>query len=288
MNAGNRGHPMTPRQLSLNYLLNGAFYRLAMTAWGDPQAQPVVCVHGLSRNGRDFDTLAESLQDRFYLLCPDMPGRGRSSWLPDPALYQPLSYVQALSHLLAFIDRPVHWVGTSMGGILGMLIAATPGNPIKRMVLNDIGPFIPQAAIARIQSYIGTQPSFAGLEEAEAYFRDVHAPFGALTDAQWRAIAEHSTRVLADGRLALHYDPGMTIPLLAGPAQDTDMWAAWDRIDIPRLTLRGASSDLLLPETFARMGEKSALHTVADCGHAPALMDAQTIEVIRAFLERDD
>jgi pimeloyl-ACP methyl ester carboxylesterase len=279
---------MAPRQFSIAYLLHGAFYRLAVTAWGDPHAQPVICVHGLSRNGRDFDALAESMQDRFYLLCPDMPGRGLSSWLPDPALYQPLNYVQALSHLLAFIDRPVHWIGTSMGGILGMLIGATPGNPIQRMVLNDIGPFIPKAAIARIQGYVGTLPSFAGLAEAEAYFRDVHAPFGALTDAQWRAMAEHSTRRLPDGRRTLHYDPGMTIPLLAGPAQDTEMWAAWDRIDIPLLTLRGETSDLLLPETFARMGRTSALHTVPGCGHAPALMDAPTIDVIRRFLEQND
>jgi pimeloyl-ACP methyl ester carboxylesterase len=275
---------MAPRQPSLKYLLNGAFHSLAMTAWGDPHAQPVICVHGLSRNGRDFDALAESLQDRFYLICPDMPGRGQSSWLPDPALYQPLSYLQALSHLLAFIDRPVYWVGTSMGGILGMLIAATPGHPIQRMVLNDIGPFVPQAAIARIQSYIGALPTFADLAEAEAYFREVHAPFGTLSDAQWLHMAEHSTRVVPDGRLALHYDPTMTIPLLAGPAQDSDMWSSWDRIDIPLLTLRGATSDLLLPETFDRMGEKSALHTVPGCGHAPALMDAPTIETIRAFL----
>jgi pimeloyl-ACP methyl ester carboxylesterase len=276
---------MAPRQPSIKYLLNGAFQSLAMTAWGDPHAQPVICVHGLSRNGRDFDALANSLQDRFYLICPDMPGRGQSSWLPDPALYQPLSYVQALSHLLAFIDRPVHWIGTSMGGILGTLIAATPGQPIQRMVLNDIGPFIPKAAIARIQSYIGALPTFADLAEAEAYFRGVHAPFGKLSDAQWRHMARHSTRVLPDGRLALHYDPAMTIPLLAGPAQDTDMWSSWDRIDIPMLTLRGATSDLLLPETFDRMGAKSALHIVPDCGHAPALMDAPTIETIRGFLE---
>ena len=273
------------RQADINYLLNAAFHRLGLTAWGDPHAQPVICVHGLSRNSRDFDALAAALQDEFYLICPDMPGRGRSAWLPDPALYNPASYVQALSHLLAFIDRKVLWVGTSMGGILGMLLAATPGNPITRMVLNDIGPFIPQAAIARIQGYIGTMPEFATLDEAEAYFRQVHAPFGELTGAQWRHMAEHSTRRLADGSMALHYDPGMTIPLLAGPAQETDMWPIWDRIDIPMLTLRGETSDLLLPETFARMAPKSAVHTVAKAGHAPALMDAETIKVIREFLQ---
>ncbi len=278
---------MAPREPTINYLLDGAFHRLAMVTWGDPHAQPVICVHGLSRNGRDFDELARALQDRFYLICPDMPGRGRSSWLPDPSLYQPQTYLQALSHLLAFIDRPVFWVGTSMGGILGMLLAATPGNPIRRMVLNDIGPYIPQAAIARIQSYIGTLPHFTGIAEAETYLREVHAPFGQLTDAQWRHMAEHSTRRLPNGQLALHYDPGMTIPLLAGPAQATDMWSAWDNITIPLLSLRGGHSDLLLPETFQRMATKSATHTVPDCGHAPALMDAPTIKIIQQFLEEE-
>jgi pimeloyl-ACP methyl ester carboxylesterase len=276
---------MSPRPVNLNYLLCGAFHRLALTAWGDPHAQPVMCVHGLSRNGRDFDELARALQDRYYVICPDMPGRGQSAWLADPALYAAPSYLVALSHLLAFIDRKVLWVGTSMGGLLGMLLAAMPGNPIQRMVLNDIGPFIPAAAIARIQSYIGTLPNFAGLAEADAYLRDVHAPFGTLTDAQWRHMAEHSTRALPGGRLALHYDPGLTIPLLAAPAQETDMWAVWERIDIPMLTLRGAESDLLLADTFARMAGKSALHTVPACGHAPALMDAASIGVVREFLD---
>jgi pimeloyl-ACP methyl ester carboxylesterase len=277
---------MQPREHELAYLLNGAFHRLAFTAWGNPHAQPVVCVHGLTRQGRDFDAMAEALSDSYYLLCPDMPGRGRSGWLPDPWLYAPSIYVVALSHLLAFIDRPVIWVGTSMGGILGMLLAATPGNPITRMVLNDIGPFIPQAALARIQSYIGAQPHFADVRAAETYLRGVHAPFGKLTDAQWRSIAEHSVRPVQNG-LALHFDPAMTVPVLGTPAQDADMWPVWANIDIPMLTLRGAQSDLLLAETLHQMSEKSAIHTVPDCGHAPALMDAPTIEVIRKFLGGD-
>ena len=276
---------MQPREHTISYLLQGKFHQLAFTAWGNPQAQPVVCVHGLTRQGRDFDTLAEKLSDRFYLLCPDIPGRGRSAWLPDPALYQYPSYVAALSHLLAFIDRPVHWVGTSMGGILGMLIAAAPGNPIQRMVLNDIGPFIPQAALARIQSYIGGLPHFADLAAAEAYLRQVHAPFGALTDAQWRGMAEHSVRAVPGDGLALHFDPGMTVPILAAPAQDVDMWPVWDAITVPMLTIRGAESDLLLDETLQRMAAKSETHVLPGVGHAPALMDAPTIAVIQGFLE---
>jgi pimeloyl-ACP methyl ester carboxylesterase len=275
---------MQPRELDIGYLLDGAFYRLAATVWGDAHAQPVVCVHGLTRLGRDFDVLAEVLAEDFYVVCPDLPGRGRSDWLPAAHLYAPPSYVQALSHLCAFIGRPVNWVGTSLGGICGMLIAAAQGQPIRRMVLNDIGPFIPRAALARIARYVGDTPEFAGPSDLEAHLRRIHAPFGALSDEQWLAFARHSTRILPDGRPALHYDPLLIEPLLAGEPQDIDLWWAWNRIDIPLLTLRGESSDVLLPETFARMAERSATHTVVGAGHAPALMDAESIGVIRAFL----
>jgi pimeloyl-ACP methyl ester carboxylesterase len=278
---------MPPRDHDLLYLLGGAFHRLAFTAWGDPHAHPVLCVHGLSRNAHDFDVLAAALADDFYVICPDLPGRGRSAWLPDPAMYTPLNYVGALAHLLAFIDRPVHWVGASLGGICGMLAAAAPGNPVRRMVLNDIGPFVPKEAYARIRSYVGTMPEFATLDEAERYFRRVHASFGQLTDAQWRHMAETSVRALPDGRLALHYDPAMTIPLREGPVQDTDMWHFWDRIDTPMLVLRGAESDLLLPETLDRMAAKARTHVVANAGHAPAMMDQPTIDVVRGFLRHD-
>jgi pimeloyl-ACP methyl ester carboxylesterase len=275
---------MPPRERAISTLLGGAFYRLAFTEWGDSGNPPVVCLHGLTRNGRDFDPLAEALSDRFHVICPDLPGRGHSEWLPDPALYQPLTYVQALAQLLAFIDRPVHWVGTSLGGICGMWIAAAPGNPIRRLVLNDIGPFLPRDALQRIADYVGTAPPFADLGELEQFLRVVHAPFGALTDAQWATMAAHSARTLPDGRLALHYDPAIAAPMRAAPVTDIDMWPLWDRISAPTLTIRGETSDLLLPETLARMAGKSATHVVAGAGHAPALMDAPTIGVLAGFL----
>jgi pimeloyl-ACP methyl ester carboxylesterase len=272
------------RERAISYLLGPAFYRMSVLAWGDPHAQPVVCVHGLSRNAHDFDALAAYLAARFYVLCPDLPGRGNSEWLPDGALYEPRTYVQALSHLLAFIDRPVHWVGTSLGGICGMAVAASPGNPIGRMVINDIGPFVPKAALARIVEYVGSIPEFADAAALEAYLRDVHAPFGRLTDAQWAAMAAHGGRRLPDGRLTLHYDPKLAEPLRAAEPRDMDMWHLWDRISVPLLTLRGEASDLLLPETFARMAEKSQTHVVADAGHAPAMMDEPTMAAVARFL----
>ena len=275
---------MPPRQHDIPYLLGGAFHRLAFSAWGDPHAHPVICVHGLTRNGRDFDALADALSDQFYLICPDLPGRGKSAWLPDANLYQPPTYVQALSHLLAFIDRPVHWVGTSLGGICGMLTAAATGNPIQRLVLNDIGPFIPKAALARIRDYIGGAPAFDTLDDSEHYLRTVHSAFGQLTDAQWRHMAQTSTRTLSDGKLALHYDPAIAAPMQAAEPQDVDMWPLWNAITAPTLVLRGADSDLLLPDTLTQMAAKAITHIVPSCGHAPALMDAPTIATVRAFL----
>jgi pimeloyl-ACP methyl ester carboxylesterase len=275
---------MQPRQITLKYLLDGAFFRMACTIWGDREAPPVICVHGLTRQGRDFDALAQVLAEQFYVVCPDLPGRGNSEWLPAPALYQPLVYALALSHLLALIDRPVRWVGTSLGGICGMILAAAPKNPIERMVLNDIGPFIPREALARIAAYIGDVPDFADEAALESYLRRVHAPFGALTDAQWAEMARHSARALPDGGVALHYDPALTLPMRTAAPQDIDMGPFWDKIEIPILAIRGARSDLLLPETLDRMAAKAEVHVVENAGHAPALMDTPTIEIIRKFL----
>jgi pimeloyl-ACP methyl ester carboxylesterase len=275
---------MEPTEKLVQYWLEGTFQRLAYVAWGDPAATPVLCVHGLTRTGRDFDTLAAALADRFYVICPDLPGRGKSDWLPRGELYQPPTYVLALSNLLAAIGRPVHWVGTSLGGICGMLAAASTGAPLKKLVLNDIGPYVPEAALARIRDYVGAQPVFADVAAAAAYLRRVHAPFGRLTDAQWLHLAATGTRTLSDGGLTLHYDPAIAVPMRAGPVQAIDLWPLWERISVPTLVLRGADSDLLLPETLTRMGERAATHTVPDCGHAPALMDDATMSVVRGFL----
>ena len=278
----------SPRQSQVTYLLAGAFRRMATTEWGPPDAPPVICVHGLSRQGRDFDALASALSDRYHVICPDLPGRGRSDWLPEPALYAPPSYAVALGHLLARVNRPVFWVGTSLGGICGMLVAAAGASPIRRMVLNDIGPFLPKAALARIASYVGDMPEFSGIDEVEAFLRRVHAPFGSLSDADWRQMAVHSARALPDEKLTLHYDPAMTIPMRQSAPADLEMWPIWDRITAPMLAIRGETSDLLLPDTFTRMGERARTHLVHGAGHAPALMDAPTIDVIRRFLDEGE
>jgi pimeloyl-ACP methyl ester carboxylesterase len=221
----------------------------------------------------------------------DLPGRGRSDWLADPMLYQAQHYVTALAHLLAWIGRDVAWIGTSLGGICGMVIAAAEGAPVTRLVLNDVGPFIPAAALARIRDYMvasGDSPMmsrFPDVEAIERHLRLVHAPFGPLTDAQWATLARNSARALPDGRFAMHYDPRIAEPLRGHDPVDVDMWALWDRIRVPRLVIRGETSDILLPGTFARMAASGATaFEVPLTGHAPALLDPPQIEAIRSFL----
>jgi pimeloyl-ACP methyl ester carboxylesterase len=282
---------MPGRAGSIRYLLAGKFYRLAFEEWGDAAAPPVLCVHGLTRNARDFDALAAVLAESFRVICVDLPGRGHSDWLDDPMLYQAQHYVTALAHLLAWIGRDVAWVGTSLGGICGMVVAATDGAPVTRLVLNDVGPFIPAAALTRIRDYMVASSDspmmarFPDIDSIERHLRLVHAPFGPLSDAQWAQLAANSARALPDGRFAMHYDPRIAEPLRGSEPVDVDMWGFWARIRVPRLVIRGETSDILLPETLIRMEETGAsAYVVPVTGHAPALLDPLQIEAIRSFL----
>ncbi|WP_298215388.1 alpha/beta fold hydrolase [Acidocella sp.] len=279
-----------PRAGSVNYLFGTRFYKMAYAEFGNPAAPPVVCVHGLTRTGRDFDPLAEALSDRFHVICPDLPGRGKSEWLADGLAYQPPTYVVALAHLLAQINRPVAWIGTSLGGICGMMIAAAQNTPVTRLVLNDIGPFIPGGALARIRDYMSSAPErFPTMAALTDHIRQVHAPFGKLSDEQWEHLARYSARPVPDpagqGGFALHYDPKIIEPMRAAVPMDVDMWPLWGMIHLPRLVIRGAHSDLLLPDTYERMLKEGAEgYVVADAGHAPALMDYESQARIKAFL----
>ncbi|OYV39634.1 MAG: hypothetical protein B7Z81_03065 [Acidocella sp. 20-61-6] len=233
------------RANSVQYLLGTKFYKMAYVEFGNPAAPAVLCVHGLTRNGRDFDMLAAALEDRFHVICPDLPGRGKSDWLAEPMAYQPPSYVVALSHLLAALGKPVSWVGTSLGGICGMMVAAAQNTPIKRMVLNDVGPLIPAASLKRIRDYmVGAPERFANMATLEAHLREVHAPFGKLTDAQWAHMARYSARSVLDqtgaGTLAMHFDPKIIEPMRGTVPLDVDLWPLWEMIKMPLLTIRDA------------------------------------------------
>lgn len=282
---------MTPTERTIRYFLGGAFHRLAYTDWGDPSAPIVVCVHGLNRNGRDFDPMGETLARRFRVICPDLPGRGASDWLPDPTFYQTPHYLPVLGHLLAALDAPVAWVGTSLGGICGLLLAAAAGSPVTRLILNDIGPFLAAEPLGRIHHYMVSAADspfmrrFPDLDAIERHLRLVHAPFGPLTDAQWQHLARVSARSLPTGRLTMHYDPAIADPMRRAPAEPIDLWAHWARLHIPVLAIRGAQSEVLAPETFARMRADGAeTLEIAEAGHAPALMDPAQIDAVGRFL----
>ncbi len=264
------------------------FHRIAYTEWGGSTAsRTMICVHGLTRNGRDFDRLAAALSERWRIVCPDMPGRGRSDWLPaeDYGYPQYLADVTALMARLGTME--IDWVGTSMGGLIGMQLAAQDNSPIRRLVVNDVGPFIAKAGLERIAGYVGKDPTFATLDEVEAYLRRVHAPFGPLSDNDWRHLALQGYRRLEGGRFGLGYDPGLGLAFQSAEIKDIDLWALWDRIHCPVLVLRGAESDLLSSETAAAMqrrGPKAKLIEFSGVGHAPALMSEAQIGAVRDWL----
>jgi pimeloyl-ACP methyl ester carboxylesterase len=265
-------------------------YGLSYADWGNPDAaRTIVCVHGLTRNGRDFDHLATVLQNHARVICPDMVGRGLSDPLRDPEQYALPTYV---AHMLQLLDQlevgQVDWVGTSMGGLIGMGVAAS-GAPIGRLVLNDIGPFIPKAALERINRHLGLSLSFASLEALEAHLREIHAGFGPLSDAEWRHLAEHSASRREDGTFRLSYDQRLAEPMKRGPLADIDLWPVWDQVRCPVLVLRGTQSELLLAATAAEMSRRGPGAEVVEIdgtGHAPALMAKDQIAIVRDWLLR--
>ena len=302
----------------------GGFHRIAYLDWGRAAADHVVvCVHGLSRNSRDFDALAQALARECRVVCPDVAGRGDSEWLQDKGEYSFATYLSDAAALIARITAPappvhvgvlrgpfreriargpaqIDWVGTSMGGLIGMLLAAKRGSPIRRLVLNDVGAFIPWSALYRLKGYVSGGGAFRTAADVEAYLREACATFGPLTDAQWRHLAEHSAARGEDGAFHLRYDPAIgstmrvgvpdpELPLGLNFISGIDLWATWAELRCPTLILRGADSDVLSRETALQMRSSRPgveLVEFADVGHAPALMSYDQIEAIRAFLRR--
>jgi pimeloyl-ACP methyl ester carboxylesterase len=265
------------------------FHRLAYTEWPGPAAAPtLLCVHGLTRNGRDFDIIAAALSAHFRVICPDMPGRGQSDWLPRAEDYNYPLYLADVTALIARLDvAEIAWLGTSMGGIIGMLLAALPGSPIRRLVINDIGAVIAKEGLARIASYVGQDPSFADVDTLEASLRRVASPFGPLSDAQWRHLALHSIRTRPDGSIGFAYDPRIGEELRKMSPADIELWPQWDAITSPTLILRGAESDILRhadAEAMTQRGPVARYVEFPGIGHAPALMAEDQIAVIRDFL----
>jgi pimeloyl-ACP methyl ester carboxylesterase len=302
------------RQEYFHSLGNGSFHRIAYTDWGDT-ANPhvVLCVHGLARNSRDFDFLAASLADECRVVCMDVAGRGESEWLDNKSHYTFSTYQNDAAAMLARATAPaparwfrknsskprLDWIGTSMGGLIGMFLAAKRGSPIRRLVLNDVGALIPWGALFRMKGYVGHGVQFPSLERVEANLREVCAPFGPLTDAQWRHLAEHSAKREADGSYVMRYDPAIArgmhghmdaeFPLGPDVLRGIDLWNVWGKVACPTLVLRGAESDVLRPNILKEMKErKPEMESVefAGVGHAPALMSADQISAVKRFLLR--
>lgn len=269
------------------------FHRVAYGEWGEPTAsRTVVCVHGLTRNGRDFDALAAALAaSGRRVACPDVVGRGDSDPLADPMGYGFPQYMADMTALLARLDvEAVDWVGTSMGGLIGLFLAVQPNSPVRRLVLNDVGPLVPKAALERIAANLAMPSVFPDLAAAEAQLRVTQAGFGALTDEEWRDLARRSVRPTSEGGWRLAYDPAIAVPMTAQPIADVDLWPLWDAVRCPVLVLRGARSDLLTAEIAAAMaarGPRARVIEIADAGHAPALLDPAQIDAVRDFLDQD-
>ena len=271
--------------------------KLHHTAWGDPCAQTVVCVHGVTRNARDFDALAAVLATKYHVLCLDVMGRGQSAWATNTADYTVPVYAQQVLEWLDLngIIQP-HWVGTSMGGLIAMTVQLIAPNRFEKLVMNDVGPVIERVALERIAKYIGQQPQFASRAEAQTYAREIFKPFGAKTEAEWASLTDYYFIDQPDGSLKPHYDPAIANMVRTQVAAMTDestaqaqaaMWASVKSLTHPCLVLRGEHSDLLSSATVAALCDANPLieaKTITGCGHAPHLMDTLQTHAILDFL----
>jgi pimeloyl-ACP methyl ester carboxylesterase len=287
-----------PRLKSVQCSSPAGLHRMAYKEWGDPgNADVLVCVHGVTRVADDFDALARAMSDRYRVVCPDVVGRGRSERLRDPHLYVLPQYVADMVTLIARAtanrdDGTVHWVGTSMGGLIGMILASLEGSPIRRLVLNDIGPVLDGAAMARIGEYIGQDVRFASFEEGARFVKEVSASFGPHTDEEWNKLASDVLVQEPGGAWVRHYDLGLAKPFAALTPERAEqdqaaLWGAFDAIRCPTLLIRGELSDLLsraTAEEMTRRGPKPQLAEIPGVGHAPTLMHAQQIAIVRDFL----
>lgn len=282
-----------PRMNSVQCLSPAGLHRMAYKEWGDP-ANPnvLVCVHGVTRVSDDFDALAAAMSDRYRVICPDVVGRGRSSWLKDPRFYAVPQYVSDMVTLVARLDVPqVDWFGTSMGALIGMGLAALPETPVRRMLMNDVGPALDFRALSRIGEYIGNELRFGSFEEGRDYVRSISAPFGPHSDTEWDKLARDVLRQDDDGRWRRHYDPALALPFRtltvdAAKQGEAALWAAYDAIRCPVLLVRGSESDLLTRETALLMverGPRAKLVELPGVGHAPTFMHDDQIALARDF-----
>jgi pimeloyl-ACP methyl ester carboxylesterase len=279
---------------SVQCISPAGLHTMAYKEWGDPDNPNVlICVHGLTRVSDDFDVLATELSNQYRIICPDIVGRGRSDWLRDPQHYQVPQYVSDMVTLIARLNvESVHWFGTSLGGLIGMVLASLPGNPIRKLVLNDIGPVLDPVALARIAEYVGQSMQFATFEEGAEYIRQVSLSFGSHSAAQWRKLAADVLRQDTEGAWIRHYDLGLAVPFKTTTPETAKLseqllWAAYDAIRCPTLLIRGKDSDLLSWDTahaMTKRGPKATLVEIPAVGHAPTFVTESQIDIAKKFL----
>lgn len=278
------------QRFSVAVPMGGALKHMNVHAWGDEKnPRVVICVHGLSRNGRDFDVLAETLCQNARVLCPDIPGRGESDWLAEAAQYVIPVYAQFIQAMLTQLGvKTYDWVGTSMGGLIGMVMAVTPSTLMRRFVINDVGPVIERVALERIGNYVGRNPTYDDYPSLFAAAQPFLSTFGPLSEAQQHHMIGTSVQRRADGRWEYKMDPKIGDAFRAAlAAPEVDLWPLWRAVQQPTLILRGAQSDLLSTATLEKMlstHPNARAITLENTGHAPAIMDAPTVAAIERFL----
>jgi len=284
---------------SVQCLSMAGLHTMAYKEWGDADNPRVLlCVHGVTRVSDDFDAMAQALAGDYRVICPDIVGRGRSGRLLNPQLYRIPQYVSDMVTLLARVlpdhgTASVDWFGTSMGGLIGLGLASLPGNPIRKLILNDIGPVLAPAALQRIGDYIGQDMRFDSFAEAAQFIRDVSLTFGPHTDAEWHKLAADVLRQDKDGQWVRHYDMGLAQPFRSATPESAEadqaaLWMAYDAIRCDTLLVRGAESDLLSPETAHEMsqrGPRAQLVEIPGVGHAPTFLHEDQIAIVRQFLQ---
>jgi pimeloyl-ACP methyl ester carboxylesterase len=278
------------KQQHVQCISRSGLHRMAYTEWGDRHNPRVlICVHGLTRNGRDFDALAEAMSGHYRVICPDVVGRGKSGRLRDPAGYEIPQYVADMVTLIARLGvERVDWVGTSMGGLIGMALASQDGTPVGKLLLNDVGPVVTVEALQRIATYVGADPVWPTFDDVLAYVKLISAPFGNLSEAQWWHLTENSVAQRSDGRWGFLYDPQIAAPFKATFVdKDIDLWPIYEQVKCPTLVLRGAESDLLGRDTWQQMGLRgphAELAEIPGVGHAPMFLCEEQISIARNFL----
>ncbi|MFZ2999427.1 MAG: alpha/beta hydrolase [Undibacterium umbellatum] len=285
---------MQARRKSVQCISPTGLHTMSYKEWGDPlNPKVLVCVHGVTRVAEDFDSLAVALCQEYRVVCPDVVGRGYSGRLRNPMHYQIPQYVSDMVSLLARLEaETVHWFGTSMGGLIGMSLASLPDNPIKKLVLNDVGPVLNPEALARIGEYIGQDVRFESFDEAQAYIKAISISFGPHSEVQWEKLARDVLRQNEQGQWVRHYDLGLAQPIKASTPElaaiaQTMLWAAYDAITCPTLLVRGAESDLLTAESaqvMTQRGPRARLVEFAGVGHAPTFLQSEQIAVAVDFL----